>query len=80
MTRVLPQPHDLCLTSSTHAGGDIQHTHLVKGLDMSLLAKARDDERAAAAAAARVKDKEGGGRVRELANLKVGCDVLMCDV
>ena len=42
-----PQPFlepllELCLLTTPrlrYLGGDIQHTHLVKGLDMSLLAK-----------------------------------------
>jgi IK cytokine len=37
---------DLTVEESKYLGGDMEHTHLVKGLDFALLAKVRPRSRA----------------------------------
>lgn len=70
---VVEPAKELTEEQTKYLGGDIQHTHLVKGLDMSLLLKARDDERAAAM---RDGAKEGGKQASlPLANVNVSCEV-----
>ena len=50
------QQHRVSITQSKYLGGDIEHTHLVKGLDFALLQKMRSE--LSAADAAKLKKEE----------------------
>jgi len=60
------QQHRVSITQSKYLGGDIEHTHLVKGLDFALLQKMRS-ELSAADAAKLKKEEEERKRAAELA-------------
>lgn len=48
--------------TSKYLGGDVEHTHLVKGLDYALLVKIRDEERERQRQQLEVGVGVGGGR------------------
>ena len=51
------QQHRAVIEQSKYLGGDVEHTHLVKGLDFALLKKVRAEQEAAEAAKAKKADE-----------------------
>ena len=56
------QQHRVSITQSKYLGGDIEHTHLVKGLDFALLQKTRAELTAAQVAQAKKEDEDAAKR------------------
>ena len=55
------QQHHASIAQSKYLGGDVEHTHLVKGLDFALLNKVRAEQQAADAAKAK-KEEEAAAK------------------
>jgi hypothetical protein len=60
---ILQQQHRVSIHQSKYLGGDIEHTHLVKGLDFALLQKTRAELSAADAAKVKKKEEEAAAKL-----------------
>lgn len=60
---ILQQQHRVSIHQSKYLGGDIEHTHLVKGLDFALLQKTRAELSSADAAKVKKKEEEAAAKL-----------------